>query len=33
MAVKEVKKEHPDTSTQRYLPFSEIRENVIIMKD
>ncbi|MDR2639975.1 MAG: hypothetical protein LBC61_01190 [Candidatus Peribacteria bacterium] len=33
MAVKEVKKEHPDNSTQRYLPFSEIRENVIIMKD
>jgi len=33
MAVKNKKKEHPDSSTQRYLPFSQIRENIIIMKD
>ncbi len=33
MTVKTSKKEHPDTSTQRYLPFSQIRENIIIMKD
>ncbi len=33
MAVKNTKKDHPDTSTQRYLPFSQIRENIIIMKD
>ena len=33
MPVKNTKKEHPDSSTQRYLPFSQIRENVIIMKD
>lgn len=33
MAVKNTKKEHPDSSTQRYLPFSQIRENMIIMKD
>jgi fatty acid desaturase len=33
MAVKNTKKAHPDTSTQRYLPFSQIRENIIIMKD
>ena len=24
---------HPDDSTQRYLPFSEIRDNMVIMKD
>jgi hypothetical protein len=24
---------HPDKSTQRYLPFDEIRDNLIIMKD
>ncbi|MDC0506158.1 hypothetical protein OAN96_01035 [Candidatus Gracilibacteria bacterium] len=33
MAVKKAKKTIPDTSTQRYLPFSQIRENVILMKD
>jgi len=33
MTVKNTKKEHPDSSTQRYLPFSQIRENIIIMKD
>lgn len=33
MSVKNTKKEHPDSSTQRYLPFSQIRDNVIIMKD
>lgn len=33
MAVKTKKKESPDSSTQRYLPFSSIRENVIILKD
>ena len=33
MPVKNTKKDHPDNSTQRYLPFSQIRENVIIMKD
>lgn len=33
MAVKNTKKDHPDSSTQRYLPFSQIRENIIIMKD
>ena len=33
MAVKNTKKAHPDSSTQRYLPFSQIRENIIIMKD
>lgn len=33
MAVKVNKKDHPDTSTQRYLPFSELKENLIIMKD
>ncbi len=33
MPVKNSKKEHPDGSTQRYLPFSQIRENIIIMKD
>lgn len=27
------KKPAKDTSTQRYLPFSEIRENMIVMKD
>jgi hypothetical protein len=26
-------KSHPDTSTQRYLPFSSIKENIILMKD
>jgi type IV secretory pathway VirB4 component len=33
MAVKKTKKSIPDSSTQRYLPFSQIRENVMIMKD
>ena len=33
MPVKNTKKDHPDSSTQRYLPFSQIRENIIIMKD
>lgn len=33
MAIKTNKKEHPDSSTQRYLPFSSIKENIIIMKD
>lgn len=33
MAVKAAKKTIPDQSTQRYLPFSQIRDNVIIMKD
>ncbi len=33
MTVKNTKKEHPDSSTQRYLPFSQIRENIIVMKD
>lgn len=33
MAVKSAKKPIADTSTQRHLPFSQIRENVIIMKD
>lgn len=33
MAVKTNKKDIPDNSTQRYLPFSQIKENVMIMKD
>ncbi len=33
MAVKQKKKPQKDASTQRHLPFSQIRENVIIMKD
>lgn len=33
MAVKTAKKPIADSSTQRYLPFSQIRENVMIMKD
>lgn len=33
MAVKSNKKSIPDTSTQRYLPFSQIRDNLVIMKD
>jgi type IV secretory pathway VirB4 component len=28
-----VKKKQPDSSTQRHLPFSQIRENIILMKD
>lgn len=33
MAIKTEKKQHPDSSTQRYLPFSWIKENIILMKD
>lgn len=33
MAVKTKQKKLPDSSTQRHLPFSQIRENIIIMKD
>ncbi len=33
MAVKQPKKTNSDSATQRHLPFSQIRENVIIMKD
>jgi len=33
MPVKNKKKNTPDASTQRHLPFSQIRDNVIIMKD
>lgn len=32
-SVKSTKKPAPDSTTQRYLPFSEIRDNMIIMKD
>lgn len=32
-SVKPKKQTHQDDSTQRYLPFSEIRDNVVIMKD
>ncbi len=33
MAILNKKKETPDSSTQRYLPFSGIKENIILMKD
>lgn len=33
MAVKSKKSTIPDRSTQRYLPFTQIRENIMIMKD
>lgn len=33
MPIKTNKKEHPDSSTQRYLPFSSIKENILMMKD
>lgn len=33
MSIKQAKKQIPDTSTQRYLPFSQIRDNIIVMKD
>ena len=33
MPVKNKKKDIPDNSTTRYLPFSQIRENILIMKD
>lgn len=32
-SVKPKKQTHQDDSTQRYLPFSEIRDNIVIMKD
>jgi len=32
-SVKPKKNNHPDDSTQRYLPFSEVRDNIVIMKD
>ena len=33
MSVKAVQKKVPDASTQRHLPFSQIRENIILLKD
>jgi hypothetical protein len=33
MAVKVKNNTTSDSATQRYLPFSQIRENIIIMKD
>ena len=33
MSVKTTKKSKPDSSTQRHLPFSQIRENIILLKD
>jgi len=33
VSVKTKKKDIPDNSTQRYLPFTQIRENIMIMKD
>ena len=33
MPVKNAKKENADKTTQRYLPFSQIRDNVVVMKD
>jgi len=33
LAVKTAKKAIPDSATQRHLPFSQIRENIMIMKD
>ncbi len=33
MTIKNTNKDHPDSSTQRYLPFSWIRENIVLMKD
>ena len=33
MWVKSAKKTIPDNTTQRYLPFSQIRDNIVIMKD
>jgi len=32
-SVKSTKKPSTDTTTQRYLPFSEIRDNMLVMKD
>jgi hypothetical protein len=33
MSVKRAKKDIQDNSTQRYLPFSQIKENIVVMKD
>jgi len=33
VAVKTQKKQQADTSTTRHLPFSQIKENIIFMKD
>lgn len=33
MPVKNKKKTTPDATTQRHLPFSQLRENIIVMKD
>jgi type IV secretory pathway VirB4 component len=33
MSVKASKKPLADSSTQRYLPFSQIRDNLVVMKD
>lgn len=33
MPVKNAKKSNSDQTTQRYLPFSQIRDNIIVMKD
>jgi len=33
VSVKTKKRDIPDNSTQRYLPFTQIRENIMIMKD
>jgi len=33
VSVKTKKKDIPDNSTQRYLPFTQVRENIMIMKD
>jgi len=33
VTVKTEKKQHPDMSTARHLPFSQIKENIIFMKD
>lgn len=33
MSVKNNKKQLPDATTQRYLPFSQIRDNFVVMKD
>ncbi len=33
MSVKTKKKDIADNSTQRYLPFTQIRENIMVMKD
>lgn len=33
MSVKAKKTKNPDASTQRHLPFSQIRENIVLLKD